>query len=712
MVERECAYLTAMDLLQLKFPADPHMSPDGEAVACTVHRVLPENDSYAADIFVYDVERERLDRFTRGDGRDVHPRWSPDGRLLAFLSDREINGDSCGRQLWMIPSGGGEALPVTRVEGGVNGYLWSPEGDRVAVTGRVDPEEGFRPVSDADEDDDGDMEKLFSKYNRDVRHIRDIKYKADGEGFLQGKRGAVGVVDLDWDALVRGEMPDIRMVTSGPYDHTAPCWSPDGEWLAVSACREEDADVQRFSDIWVFAATGEGDARKITRSTGPASAPSWSPDGETIAYLGNEREIGGGYDNMRLWLADVRGLAEDEEEFCLTDLTSGHDVSFGDSSITDARFAGPTPPLTWESDGSRIYHLVSERGTTQVVGVEIASGHPSLHTAGDFVIYNAHIRPDLGRAAVTCADPGDPGMVGLVDIGSELMAAGTYADEVLEGPAQGGWQLLYAPNRPLLAERHVFTAERFAARAGEDAPQLDGWMILPEDRGDDVPCILQIHGGPMAMYTGAFFFEFQLLAAAGYAVTFTNPRGSSGYGEDFRAAIEPGWGNLDYADLMALVDAALQRFACLDERHLGVAGGSYGGYMTNWIIGHTDRFRAAVTMRCVSNLYSFWGTSDIGFLWDERYDGHPWEVPENYRQQSPITHMDNVSTPTLVVHSEEDHRCPVEQGEQVFATLKKQGVETEFIRYPGESHGLSRGGGPWHRVHRLRSIREWFDRFM
>ncbi len=613
-----------------------------------------------------------------------------------------------------MPTDGGEALPATRVDGGIAGFVFSPAGRSIAVTGRVDPEEGFCPADDdgdCDADEDEDPEQLFERYNRDVRHIKDIKYKADGEGFLDGKRGAVGVLELDEDALAQGETLDVRTVTCGPYDHSSPAWSPDERWVAVSACREEDADLKRFSDIWVFPIDVRGEPVKITRSQGPAAAPSWSPDGDTIAYLGNEREIGRGYDNMRLWLSDVSGLEAGARDFVLTDLTSEHDVSFGDSSIADARFAGPPPDLTWSPRGSRIYHLTSERGTTQLVSVDATSGQPMLVSRGDRAIYNAHIRPELEIAAVTYACPEDPGRVALVQIGSEEMPAGSYGDEVLEDFRWDAVQDIDVPNSGMLNSRRVSVAERFSARADEDSPELDGWIILPE-REEAVPCVLQIHGGPTAMYTGAFFFEFQLLAAAGYAVIFTNPRGSSGYGEDFRSAIAPGWGDLDYRDLMALVDEALRRYGCIDEKRLGVAGGSYGGYMTNWIIGHTDRFRAAVTMRCVSNMYSFWGTSDIGFLWDERYDGLPWEVPENYRQQSPITYMGNVTTPTLVVHSEEDHRCPMEQGEQVFATLKKQGVQTEFIRYPGESHGLSRGGGPWHRVHRLKSIRDWFDRYL
>jgi len=214
------------------------------------------------------------------------------------------------------------------------------------------------------------------------------------------------------------------------------------------------------------------------------------------------------------------------------------------------------------------------------------------------------------------------------------------------------------------------------------------------------------------MYAGTFFFEFQLLAASGLGVIFTNPRGSQGYGEKFCAGIKEEWGVNDYADLMAGVDAALERFDWIDPERLGVAGGSYGGYMTSWIIGHTNRFKAACSMRAVNNCHSFFGTSDMGFHWDHIWHGTPWENWEMLIKQSPITHVGGVKTPTLIIHSESDYRCLIEQGEQMFIALKKLGVETEFLRYPSESHGLSRGGQPWHRVHRLKSIVEWFERHL
>jgi dipeptidyl aminopeptidase/acylaminoacyl peptidase len=245
-----------------------------------------------------------------------------------------------------------------------------------------------------------------------------------------------------------------------------------------------------------------------------------------------------------------------------------------------------------------------------------------------------------------------------------------------------------------------------------DGDTVDGWAWRPAvaSEGGQHPTVLEIHGGPMAMYTGTFFLEFQLLLASGIGVVITNPRGSQGYGEAFCAAISHRWGTVDYADIMAGMDAALTRFPWIDPDRLGVAGGSYGGYMTAWVIGHTDRFRAACCMRPVINGYSFFGSCDVGHHWDEGWGlgRMPWEDPEAYLRVSPIVHAGAIRTPTLIIASEDDLRCPPEQAEQLYTALKKQGVEAAFLRYPGESHGLSRGGKPWHRVHRLRHIVAWF----
>ena len=721
------------DLLEFTFPADPQLSPDGQVVAFVEHRVDPEGDGYKSSVMMLDLadgpSRDGYDRgfpagadpvfseprrFTAGRNRDTHPRWSPDGKHLAFLSDRPVDGREIGNQVWVAPTRGGEPRPLTRVDGGVGAFRWSPDSDALSISVRCDPQRGVTEVSPEDEDDErGKLARLYDKYNADVRHAKNLLYKFDGIGFLEGKRSHVAVVDFD--PAAEGFVPP-RTVTSGDFDHSDPTWSPDGRWIAVAACREPDPDPKRFRDIWIFP-VGEGEPIKLTGGIGDVASPAWSPDGTRIAYLGFEKTRPGWYDHHRMWTVEVGVDPSERDEFSPREITGETDTAFGNNAIGDMGFAGPPMDVTWTPDGSALYHWCSERGTTQLLRVDLEDGRVHLVTSGDRSIFNAHALPAAGLAALAVSTPENPGAIHVLALDEDEVAcpAGEYGDRVLDADAQGLAEVVaYSSSREILSQRDVAVAERFVARAGEDAPDVDCWVLLPEaaSRGEKVPTILQIHGGPAAMYTGGFFFEFQLMVAAGYAVVFSNPRGSAGYGEDFRAAIQPGWGDVDYADLMAALDEALERYPALDAERCGVAGGSYGGYMTNWVIGHTDRFKAAITMRCVSNIYSFWGTCDLGPLWSDMYGGRPWENPEKYYQQSPVWYMEGVTTPTLVIHSEEDHRCPVEQGEQVYTTLKSQGVDAEMIRYPGESHGLSRAGKPWHRIHRLERMLEWFERYV
>ncbi|MFO7941380.1 MAG: S9 family peptidase [Bacillota bacterium] len=724
------------DLLDFTFPSDPRISPGGDAVVFVEHRVDPENDGYKSAILMLDVtsgpepnsygpgfpeeaaeaEFSAPRRFTSGYDRDTHPRWSPDGAYLAFLSDRSVEGREIGKQVWYAPTDGGEPRPLTRILGGVEGFCWSPRGDCLAVTVRCDPEKGVTETTGDEDDGDADddrLRRLYKKYNADVRHIDKLLYKHDGIGFLEGKRSQVATVSFDPS---RDGFAEPANVTSGDFDHADPAFSPDGEWIAVAACREPDPDPKRFRDLWLFPTEG-GEPVKVTASVGDVGSPSFSPDGRRVAYLGFERSRPGWYDHHRMWTVEVGDDPASMDSFDPNEMTGDHDVAFGNTAIGDMGFSGPDMEITWDPTGSHLFHYTSERGTTQLVRVDLGDGRVELLTSGDRAIFDAHLRPELSLGALALSTPQNPGQVHLLSLEDPKPAgmAGEFSDGVLDAQSQYlGESLAYLSSSDLLARRRVPVAERFTFRADEDSPVADGWVLMPPNipEGENLPVVLQIHGGPAAMYTGGFFFEFQLLAAAGYAVVFCNPRGSSGYGEEFRTAIQPGWGDVDYADVMAALDTALADNPGLDADRSGVAGGSYGGYMTNWIIGHTDRFRAAITMRCVSNIYSFWGTCDLGPLWSDMYGGRPWENPEKYHQQSPVRHMDAVDTPTLVIHSEEDNRCPVEQGEQVYSTLKSQGVETEMIRYPKESHGLSRGGHPWHRIHRVERILEWFGRYI
>jgi dipeptidyl aminopeptidase/acylaminoacyl peptidase len=328
------------------------------------------------------------------------------------------------------------------------------------------------------------------------------------------------------------------------------------------------------------------------------------------------------------------------------------------------------------------------------VAVPAGGGGAVNLVEGDHQICAFHVTPDGRRAALVMADPVNPGEVYALD---------------LEGDRAGTPRCLTDLNADLFAEVQVLEPERLRIKSSDDIT-VEGWVLKPPGFSKERkhPLILQIHGGPHAQYGSVLFHEFQVLAGLGYVVLYMNPRGSQGYGEDFARAINEAWGDRDYMDLMEAVDAILEE-GYIDEKRMGVAGGSYGGYMTNWIVGHTDRFAAAVTMRSVVNMESFFGSSDFGFEMRNELGGAPWQRRELYRKLSPITYVENIKTPLLIIHSEQDHRCPIEQAEQLYAALRALKREVLFIRYPEEGHGLSRGGKPEHRVDRLQRIIEWFS---
>ncbi|MFO7942393.1 MAG: prolyl oligopeptidase family serine peptidase [Bacillota bacterium] len=563
------------DLFDFEFLSDPRLSPDGEAVVYVRHTLLPRDNTYRADLYLY--RHDRPSPFTAGNSVDLHPRWSPDGKWVAFTSDRSIEGRDLGRQLWVMAADGGEARPLTRIESGVSSFVWSPTGDRLALVSRCDPARGLVEAAEeeATDDDTGDMSALFARYNADVRHITEIKYKFDGMGFLEGKRSHVGVIPFSPD----GE-PEVPItVTSGNYDHLSPGWSPDGGHLAVSACRVAEADAQVFSDIWLFAADGSGEPRRVTRGLGPAESPSWSPNGDAIAYVGHAREIGGGYDNSRLWVAEIGDI--DAEEFELRDVTAGTDASLTSTAVTDMCLSSGTPRLTWSPDADEVFYVAAERGTVQMVRVNLDTGGVSFVTAGDRVVYDVDTLPELGLAVVASADAGNPGRISLLDLvpgGEGELSVGTFSDDVLDSGGQPSTERVIAEsNGELLGDKCVHRPERFVVECGDEAQPVDCWFINPKGDGEGgkLPTVLHIHGGIMGMFNSSFYFEHQLLAAAGYGVLFCNPRGSSGYSESFRSAVDDGWGPVIYPDLMDVVEEAVERLP-IDPDRLGVAGGSAG----------------------------------------------------------------------------------------------------------------------------------------
>jgi dipeptidyl aminopeptidase/acylaminoacyl peptidase len=657
------------DFARIVYVSDPNISPDGEKVAYVVTTVSLEGRSYSSNLWLAgtlsDANPRRL---TASSGKDTAPKWSPSGERLAFLSDRT------GKpQIHLLDPGGGEAARVTNLSDGVRDYAWAPDGQAFVFVGKADKEGN---LVGADEKD-GQKTGNEASDVLDVLVITNLQYKRDGEGFLDGRPTQVGIVDL---------AGKVRQVTTGEFDHAQPAWSPCGRYLAFVTNRTEDRDANRVSDIWLHDLRS-GQERPLTGSDGSFAAPVFSPDGSMLAFVGNVfSERYGPTTISGLWTVD---LSEGSPRL----LTSDLDRDVGGACISDTHYVTPPQRPIWLGDSSAIYCTIGDRGSVPVVRIAL-DGEWSAVMAGALEVLN-FTRSESGILASALGDATRPAEIHLHREGHEEP------------------HRLTKHNDQLLDQIAVSAPERLPVRTSDGA-EIDAWLIKPPGFRDGVkyPLVLEIHGGPHAMYGHSFMHEFQMLASQGYVVLFGNPRGSTGYGQDFVAAAMGDWGGVDYQDVMATVDAACA-LDFVDVNRLGVTGGSYGGYLTNWIITQTDRFRAAVTQRSTTNRYNLFGTSDLVWSYSEwEFDGLPFDNVDFYFERSPISHVERVSTPLLILHSERDYRCPIEQAEQLYVALKRLRRTVEFVRFPEESHNLSRSGRPDRRRERLRRISGWFGRFL
>lgn len=647
-------------LLEMRFISDAHISPDGSKIAYVEtwiepfeHKEGPVRPGYRSAIFVIDADGGRPHRITYSvKGRDAAPRWSPDGSKLAFLSTRDE-----AFQLYLLDlAGGGEARQLTNLAYGVAEANWRPDGKALAFVSRGDKDKEYKRV-----------EKL-----RDEKIIERLPFKFDGQGFLQSEYAHIWTVELD--------SAGPQQLTSEQFDHAEPTWSPDGSELAFITVSRAELEHTRMADVYVFN-IASSTTHRLTETVGPAYHPCWSPDGSHIAYIGHDNHVGNA-SNEALWCVSRSG-----GDARL--LTVGFEYGLENSIATDSRFGRfPYRPV-WTNSG--IYFIATRDARTRLF----------KYIQGDVVELTPEHTPTIsgfthaaGRTAFTASTQ-------------------TQTDALYCRDANGTTRMLVHPNIELLDELQMIEQEHVTFKSA-DGLALDGWVMKPLDFDPTktYPLLLYIHGGPHAAYGHGFFHEFQMLATAGYGVLYVNPRGGTGYGQEFRAMVRQDFGGKDYEDLMAATDMAAA-WPWVDASKLGVLGGSYGGYMTNWLISHTDRFAAANTQRCLSNLTSFYGTSDIGpYFGEDEFGGKPWANIENFLERSPLRYVDRINTPLLIIHSDEDHRCPVEQAEQLYTSLKILEKPVRFVRFPHEGHELSRSGEPLHRIARIEYILDWFDHYL
>ena len=643
------------DLFNLSIVDELDVDASGQTAIFSETVLDRDENRYRSRLWHYTFDDERLTALTSGSHRDTKPAWAPDGRSIAFLSSREgASQNGSGRQLFLLPASGGEAKRLTNLDSSIEVFAWSPDSRRIVFVSAVRSND---PLS-----------------KTDVKVITTPRFRADGDGYLDDRFKQLFELHVDTGA--------IRQITRGEFDHTQPAWSPTGNEIACISNRDAGWEYRNDRHIYLIKVES-GHIRRLTDRDGRWSLPAWSPDGRSIASYGT-RNLTSGSARNEIFVTQV---ASGET----TSSTAEVDVDFRDSSIGDWAGYSLDPPV-W-TDENRVVVVASVRGAVYAVEVELDTG--AIHKLSPAEGRLGHPRKIAdGAIAAVRSTFTDPGELVRIDEAGNVEQLTNFNSE---------WRVsveLIEP-APILAD-------------SEDGEEIAGWLVTPANASPDspAPLLLEIHGGPFGMYAETFVHEFQVLAGQGYAVLFANPRGSAGYGDRFAGLLLPEMGNNDFPDLIAILDEAVKRPE-IDGDRLGVLGGSYGGFMTSWVISHSDRFNAAVTQRTVTDWFSAWGTDDI-FYADENVTlgATPWEDPDLYFKISPISYVDQITTPTLIIHSEEDYRCPIAQGEELFTALMRLGVPTEFVRFPDESHGLSRTGQPKHRLERLHHILRWFETYL
>jgi len=656
------------DVAQLVDVGEPRLAPDGASVAFTVTTVDLDNNTYRTRIWLAASDGSAPPRpFTAGEERDRSPRWSPDGRELAFVSHR----DEKGSELYVIPvAAGGEMRKVCSWPEEIDDVEWSPDGRTLAFGARDRDEDRYGKEKDRD---------------RPARRITRLTYRLDNVGWTSDRPRHLFVVPA-----AGGVAP--KAVTDSEAGDGGLAWVSDGSGLLFSSSRHEQWDIDRASDLFrvdfdvdaVLAGEPVAAPVQLTKTGENYGSPRMSGDGRRIACAYSTTPMSTPR-HVQVAVLDAGG----GNVSVLTASLDRQCVPFGASHI----------PL-WA--GTDLYFLVEDRGDQHLYRVSAdGNGVPQLVLGGEREILAVDIVGDtiafIAADAVTLP---------------ELFVTSTSKP--------GGERRITDLAGALTRTRTMRAPEKFPV-VSADGAEVDAWIIKPVDfePGRRYPTLLNVHGGPFTQYGNKLFDEFQVQAAAGYVVLYSNPRGSSGFTEAWGRAIRgphaqddpgSGWGGVDYDDLMAVVDSAIDQFDFIDPDRLGVLGGSYGGFMASWIVGHTNRFRAACSERAVNNRLTSCWTSDIGVWFRSQLGPSHLDAPDEYLERSPITYAADIHTPLLIMHSENDLRCPIEQAEQLFVALRLLGRDVEFVRFPGEGHELSRSGAPKHRVERFEILLDYFAR--
>jgi dipeptidyl aminopeptidase/acylaminoacyl peptidase len=664
--------LELKDYYRIESAGDPAISPDGRWVAFVRSYIVEAENRRQSEIWLVPADGSAAPmRITNPAFSSSNPSWSPDGKLLAFTSRRRVPGaegdESSATWFLRMDQPGGEAFQLRGVTGTP---LFSPDNQWIAFTKRTPPEGKARPQYASDFE-----RQLHERFKG--RAFDWMNYRFDGRGYLPDPRDPLATPPDELYLVPRAGGEPKQLTRLGVNVQFA-AWRPDSKALVIEAdSHQRDEYTYERSDLWIV--TTEGQMQRLTDDGNNHSSPAWSPDGRFLVFR-RQQSL-----NMVIQAKQNHGGAVD---LFRIPVTGGQA-----ENLTAAWDLLPGAPQ-WSADGRHIYFSSGIGGSAHLFRVPAAGGAVEQVTKGARMLSGFSLSAAFDRLAYTATDAAHP---------AEVFSAR------IDGAQE---KKLSGVNDAFVNEVALSRAERILYPS-KDGTQIEGWVILP--RGYDpakgpYPLILSIHGGPHSAYGQSFSFQFQLLAAQGYVVLYTNPRGSTNYGEKFLWATWGGWGNLDYEDVMAGVDEAVKRYA-IDEKRLGVTGYSYGGFLTDWIITRTSRFAAAISGAGISNWISDYGTADIPRTKESEFYGPPWEdrSRELLIKQSPIFYAGQVTTPTLFIHGEADLRVPIEQAEQMYLALKKRRVPAKFIRYPDSYHG---GWTPWNSAHRSYQELKWWEQYL
>ncbi len=636
------------DLYRVRAVGDPQVSPDGEWVAYTVSIADSANDRNDSDVWMTSWDGARSIRLTTSEESEWLPKWSPDGRYLAFLSSRDDTNEV--DQVWLLNRLGGEAVRITDLPGGVSAYVWSPDGSKLALI-----------ASDPDPDDGPDGEDRTPK----PIVIDRLQFKEDETGYLGKQRDHLYLFDLDAQRAV--------LLTPGDYYETLPSFSPDGRSIAFVSKRRPEFDRNNNWDIYVVAADSGATPRAVTTFEGAdgdpdyASAPAWSPDGRYLAYL-QGGELGEIYYGLQQ-LAVVPAAG-------------------GTARVLTAELDRNVWTPSWSPDGRSILFLLEDDRSTYLASVAAGGGDVRRLVSGKLFLGAFSVGPD-GRIAVLSSTPQRPFEV--------------YSAE------EGGLRGLSRQNDAWLAQVRLAPAEEIEFTSA-DGTAVHGFLMRPPDAQPNVrhPTVLRVHGGPVYQFSNEFDLSWQLLAAEGFAVIAANPRGSSGRGAAFQRAIYADWGNKDAQDVLAAVDHVVA-MGVADSARLGIGGWSYGGMLTNYVIAQDTRFKAAVSGSSISNILGGYGTDQYVREYEAEL-GRPWENLDTWLRVSfPFLHADRIVTPTLFMCGSLDFNVPLLGSEQMYQALRSLGRETQLVIYPGEYHSIS---APSNQRDRLARYLAWYGKLL